>query len=222
MSRPIHFEILAQDPASATEFYRQAFGWEINAWDMPGSTYWLVATGRGPRGIDGAIMPPGQLAQVVINTIEVASMDEARAKIEAAGGRLVQGPSDIPNVGVHAYFADLEGTLFGVLQPPPGNQPMQQDDPTAAPRRHRRSASARKRTSSPKAAVRKASGKATARKAPARKAVAKGGARKSAVRAKKPARGAIRAKAAGRARTKPAPLSAGKRGGARRGGRSGK
>lgn len=220
MSRPIHFEILAQDPARATEFYKQAFGWEVNAWDMPGSTYWLVATGRGPRGIDGAIMPPGQLAQVVINTIEVASMDEARAKIEAAGGRLVQGPNEIPNVGVHAYFADLEGTLFGVLQPPPGSQPMQQDDQPAAPRR-RRSAPARKRTSSPKA---------TARKATARKGAAKGGARKSAVRAKKPTRRAVRAKAAGRtrtkaagrARTKPAPRSAGKRGGARRRGRSGK
>ena len=87
MSRPIHFEILAQDPARATEFYKQAFGWEINAWDMPGTTYWLVGTGRSSRGIDGAIMPPGQLAQVVINTIEVASMDEARAKIEAEIGR---------------------------------------------------------------------------------------------------------------------------------------
>ena len=164
MSRPIHFEILTLDPTRANEFYKQALGWEINAWEMPGSTYWLVRTGKSNRGIDGAIMQPGDLRQAVINTIEVVSLDESRSRIEAAGGRIVQGPHDIPNVGMHAYFADPDGTLFGVLQPPPGGQAMQTEETQGSAGRRRRSGPVRKRTTPRKPA---------ARKAPVRKASAK-------------------------------------------------
>ena len=38
-------------------------------------------------------------------------------KVEAAGGKKVHGPNEIPGVGVHAYCADPEGNLFGILQP---------------------------------------------------------------------------------------------------------
>ncbi len=120
MSRVIHFEILSKDPAKSVEFYKQALGWKINAWEMPGQTYWMVTTGpKTAVGIDGGMMS-ASFPQAVINTIEVKSLSTAQASIEMAGGKLVQGPYDIPNVGKHAYFSDLEGTLFGVLQPPAG------------------------------------------------------------------------------------------------------
>jgi len=40
-----------------------------------------------------------------------------RAGVEAAGGTKIHGPSEIPGVGTHAYCADPEGTMFGLLQP---------------------------------------------------------------------------------------------------------
>jgi len=116
MDRVIHFEIAAKDPEVITKFYREALGWEIKAWEG-GEGYWLVMTGpQGTPGIDGGIMPAG-FSQPVINTVVVESLDEAQARIEAAGGKKVYGPNDIPGVGRHAYFADPEGTWFGVLQP---------------------------------------------------------------------------------------------------------
>lgn len=116
MSRPVHFEILSEDPARVAAFYREAFGWEIATWDGPQS-YWLATTGpQGERGIDGGFMHR-HFQQPVINTIGVASMDETERKIEAAGGRKVHGPTEVPGVGMHAYFADPDGTLFGVLEP---------------------------------------------------------------------------------------------------------
>ncbi len=119
MPRVIHFEILAKNTATATKFYKDALGWKINAWEMPGQTYWMASTGAKTEvGIDGGIMDAGRLGQPVINTVEVKAFKSAQAKIEKAGGRLVQGPYHIPNVGLHGYFADPDGILFGVLQPP--------------------------------------------------------------------------------------------------------
>lgn len=115
MGRVMHFEIAAKDPELIMKFYREALGWEIKQWeDQP---YWLVMTGsRDTPGIDGGIMPAG-FPQPVINTVVVDNFDEALARIEAAGGKKVHGPNDIPGVGKHAYCADPEGTMFGVLEP---------------------------------------------------------------------------------------------------------
>ncbi|MHB9108145.1 MAG: VOC family protein [Armatimonadota bacterium] len=115
MSRVVHFEIGAKNPETIIKFYQEALGWEINAWE--GGDYWLVTTGeRDTPGIDGGIMPSG-FPQPVINTIAVDSLDDTIARIEAAGGKKVYGPQDIPGIGRHAYCADPEGTWFGVLQP---------------------------------------------------------------------------------------------------------
>jgi predicted enzyme related to lactoylglutathione lyase len=35
------------------------------------------------------------------------------------------GPNEIPGVGLHAYCADPEGNLFGILQPAPASRPDQ-------------------------------------------------------------------------------------------------
>jgi uncharacterized protein len=114
-NRPVHFEILADDPEGAAAFYRDVFGWQVARWDGPQS-YWPVTTGSsGSRGIDGGIMHR-HFDQPVIQTMSVQSLEETIRKVEAAGGRKVHGPHQIPDVGMHAYCADPEGTLFGVLE----------------------------------------------------------------------------------------------------------
>ena len=116
MTRPIHFEILADDPEKVAAFYREIFGWEISSWQGPLS-YWLVTTGaEGTPGINGGIMHR-HLPQAVINTVEVESLDAMLAKLETLGGKKVHGPEEIPGIGLHAYCADPEGNLFGMLQP---------------------------------------------------------------------------------------------------------
>jgi len=118
MPRPIHFEILAKDPERIAAFYRDALGWEVVTWEGP-QTYWLVTTGpRDAPGIDGGIMGR-HLDQPVINTIEVESLVEAVRHVEAAGGRKIHGPNEVPGVGTHVYCEDPEGTIFGLMQPLP-------------------------------------------------------------------------------------------------------
>ncbi|MFN2190498.1 MAG: VOC family protein [Candidatus Promineifilaceae bacterium] len=119
MKRPVHFEILADDPVKVGEFYSAVFDWEINTWGEGEQTYWLVTTGPDDApGINGGIMGR-EFKQAVINTLEVESLEETTKKIEEAGGQIILGPNEISGTGTHAYFADIEGNLFGVMQPYP-------------------------------------------------------------------------------------------------------
>lgn len=116
MNRPIHFEILGEDPAALSKFYSDVFGWQIATWDGP-QGYWMATTGAdGQPGINGGFMER-HFQQAVINTIEVDSLDEALRKVEAAGGSKVHGAHEIPGVGTHAYCADPQGVMFGLLEP---------------------------------------------------------------------------------------------------------
>ena len=114
MTRPIHFEILADDPESVGAFYAAVMDWEVSTWG--GGEYWLVKTGKeGTPGFDGGIMRR-EFAQAVINTMEVESLQESLAKVEAAGGKLITGPNEVPGVGMHAYCSDPEGNMFGLME----------------------------------------------------------------------------------------------------------
>ena len=56
MSRVVHFEIHADDPQRAVNFYQHIFDWQINKWEGT-EDYWLITTGPDTEpGIDGAIV----------------------------------------------------------------------------------------------------------------------------------------------------------------------
>jgi len=116
MNRPVHFEILTDHPEQVGKFYHEVLGWKIETWEGP-TAYWLVYTGEeGTPGIDGAIMHR-EFPQAVINTVEVKSLEDTIKKVEAAGGKKINGPNQIPGVGIHAFCADPDGNMFGLLQP---------------------------------------------------------------------------------------------------------
>jgi uncharacterized protein len=116
MSRVIHFELAADDPERAIQFYEKVFGWKIQKWDGP-QDYWLVTTGDpGTPGIDGAIMRRDPNMHAVVNTLGVTSLDESLAKVTASGGTVVAPRMTIPGVGYFAYCQDTEGNTFGIMQ----------------------------------------------------------------------------------------------------------
>src|SRR5262245_57757860 len=115
MPRVIHFEISADDPQRAADFYARVFGWQITKWDGP-QPFWLVKTGDAPEpGIDGGIfLRKGPVGHV--NTVGVANVDEAVKQVEAAGGKLVVPKMAIPGVGWLVYCHDTESSVFGMIQ----------------------------------------------------------------------------------------------------------
>lgn len=116
MGRVSHFEITADDPARAAEFYRKAFGWEINDWGGP-FKYLLATTGPKEQvGIDGAIMDRHDSKQAVINTISVDKWETGAKAVSDAGGSVLQEKTAVPGQGYFAYCKDTEGNLFGIFE----------------------------------------------------------------------------------------------------------
>ena len=115
MSRVVHFEVMADDPARAVEFYQKVFGWEVTKWDGP-EDYWLTSTGTDDQpGINGGIMK-SQGAPMAVNTIDVASVDDMAAKVEASGGKVVVPKTTVPGIGYMVYCLDTEGVMFGLME----------------------------------------------------------------------------------------------------------
>jgi predicted enzyme related to lactoylglutathione lyase len=117
MNRVVHFELPADNPERAVEFYKRVFGWQIQKWPGP-QDYWLVTTGAdGEPGINGGILHRQHPGAATCNTVSVANVDEAVAKITKSGGKNAVPKMAIPGVGYLAYCTDTEGNVFGVLQP---------------------------------------------------------------------------------------------------------
>src|SRR5262245_27200673 len=117
MPRVVHFEISADDPDRASQFYAKTFGWKIQKWNGGGEDYWLLTTGdKCEPGIDGGINRRSSQKIPTVNTIDVPSLDEAIRGVTANGGKVVAPKMPVPGVGWLAYCTDTEGNQFGVMQ----------------------------------------------------------------------------------------------------------
>ncbi len=118
MARVVHFEIPADNPERAVEFYTKAFGWQIQKWGGP-MDYWLVSTGTGEPGINGGIMKRMHPGGSTVNTIGVELLEQSVAAVEAGGGKVVAPKMAVPGIGWLAYCVDPEGNQFGIMQNDP-------------------------------------------------------------------------------------------------------
>lgn len=119
MPRPIHFEIPAENPQRAIDFYSKVFGWKFTKWDGP-MEYWMISTGQSPEpGIDGGLLQRRDPAQPCVNTVGVENLDQTIATILASGGSLALPRMGVPGVGWLAYCKDTEGCMIGLMQNDP-------------------------------------------------------------------------------------------------------
>lgn len=124
MTRPIHFEIHAEEPERAVQFYTNVFGWSFNRWGEAEPAYWVIATGADDApGINGGLLkrmgpPPEEDAAVssFVCTIDIDDLEKFTGLVEQEGGRQVVERMPVPGVGWLAYFKDTEGNIFGLMQ----------------------------------------------------------------------------------------------------------
>jgi predicted enzyme related to lactoylglutathione lyase len=115
MAKVIHFEIPADKPQRAIDFYTNIFDWKIIKWDGP-MEYWLATTGKkGEMGIDGAIYKREKGA-VTRNTISVPDIDDYMKKVKTAGGKLLSDKMPVSGMGFFCTCQDTEGNEFGIMQ----------------------------------------------------------------------------------------------------------
>lgn len=117
-------DLFTTDQKAAEAFYGQLFGWTVNPMPMPGDmggTYDVLENqGQG----FGGCMPlfPGQgdtprWAPYI--TVPEDDVDAAAERAVAAGGTVVQPPTDIPTVGRFATVLDPDGTASNPFAPIP-------------------------------------------------------------------------------------------------------
>jgi predicted enzyme related to lactoylglutathione lyase len=120
----VHFEIPADNPERAAKFYRDLFGWTINKWENPnGIEYWMVQTvptdenGMPTRqGVNGGLMRRMYPSQQPVNYISVESVDQAVAKAERLGAKVMMGKTPVPGMGWFAQMSDPEGNIIAVWE----------------------------------------------------------------------------------------------------------
>ena len=115
----IHFEIPAKNPEKAMKFYSDALGWNFDKWPVQ-FLYWFTKSGpKSAPGIEGAIAKKESDNDIVVNTIGVENIDEVIKKIKKHGGKITNEKHAIPGEGWIAYFEDLDGNTFGIMENDP-------------------------------------------------------------------------------------------------------
>ena len=114
MSKPIHFDLSADNPERVAEFYRNVFKWQVEKWKGP-EDYWMINTGdEETPGITGGIagrINPADTTAVIFN---VDSVDDIAQSVEVSEIR--EPKKSIPGVGYLIMCRDTEGTTFGIMQ----------------------------------------------------------------------------------------------------------
>ncbi|GIH04691.1 glyoxalase [Rhizocola hellebori] len=122
----VHFEVPADDVERAKTFYREAFGWQIQAY--PGMNYHGVTTAEvgpdmmplKPGAINGGLFDKAEFPITSpVLTIGVDDIDEALEKVERLGGKTLMGRQAVADMGFTGYFTDPEGNVMGLWQNAP-------------------------------------------------------------------------------------------------------
>lgn len=111
----VHFEVIGRDRKKLQDFYAEVFHWKINT-DNP-IQYGMISA-EGGEGIGGGVSGyEGEDGyRGVTFYVQVANIEEALRQIEAAGGKTLVPPADVPGGPRMAQFTDPEGNRIGLIQ----------------------------------------------------------------------------------------------------------
>jgi predicted enzyme related to lactoylglutathione lyase len=198
-------ELATTDPGSAFDFYEELFGWTKGAAHDMGETGVYQLVSHGGQDVGGIYKardnstPPSWLSYV-----RVDDAAEAADAAKSAGGRILNGPMEVPGGSWIVQMLDPQGGAFAVVEAPGA----------ASAKADGASAPARKAAKKP---AKKAPAKSPpAKAAPAKVAAAAKGAVKKVVKAVKKAAKKVAKKVAKKAAKKTAAKPAAKRGAAKK------
>lgn len=112
------YELMTGDPKGAEAFYRGLFGWEAKPFDPADPSYTVLSTGSSGFGGIMAIPPDVPAAATRpcwTGYVAVDNVDACVARLEAAGGKVLRAPEDIPGVLRFSVVADPWGAVFNVF-----------------------------------------------------------------------------------------------------------
>ena len=119
--KPNYFDLTVKDIGKAKTFFEHVFNWRFEKFPMPYDYYRIQAGAGEEPGIDGGIgaiadTPTAGGRPLTQVTIPVPSVDDCIARVEEAGGRVIEPKMPIPGIGWFAACAEPGGLLFGVIE----------------------------------------------------------------------------------------------------------
>jgi uncharacterized protein len=114
-------ELRADDVAAALQFYKTIFGWEVvRTFPMGGDVGDYQLFGIGTTQMGGAFKRPKDLPSNFPRWLVYLAVPSVTAAVEAAlaaGGKLLNGPHEVPGGNYTAQIADPHGMPFAVHGP---------------------------------------------------------------------------------------------------------
>ena len=119
-------ELHATDGKAAADFYAARFGWTtVSEVEMgPGLTYRQFATPGLPddsTAAGGMMTRHGDYPPHWAYYFAVPDIDDAVRRVEAAGGKVLNGPMEVPGGAWVINGQDPQGAMFSLVAPPKGD-----------------------------------------------------------------------------------------------------
>lgn len=114
-------ELATDDPKAAFAFYQKLFGWNATgSMDMGPEMGEYQMFGESPDHQYGGVMKrPAQMPMSAwLYYIMVDDLDDAISRARARGGKLVNGPNEVPGGTLVAQLVDDQGVAFGLTANP--------------------------------------------------------------------------------------------------------
>jgi hypothetical protein len=107
-------ELAAQNLDASVSYYGRLFGWRFQS--DPKMAYAFTEHQGKPIGIGLLGGEGAKSRQGVLTYVDVDDLGAAAKRIEAAGGRVVFGPQEIPETGSFSVFADADGNRLAIFK----------------------------------------------------------------------------------------------------------
>lgn len=112
-------ELITNDLAAASVFYREIAGWELVPMSADAMSYTVAKVDGAPvAGLFQPQEPPATSAWIM--SVNTADIDATIDKAVELGGKVVHAANTVPGVGRTAWIADPTGGVIGLLQPEAG------------------------------------------------------------------------------------------------------
>lgn len=109
------FEIPADEPARAREFYGKLFGWKFNPLPQM-ADYSHIDTGGAEASPDGGLMRRMHPGHSITTYVSVPSISRAVAKVSKLGGLIVRPKTAVAGMGYLAICQDTESNVFALWE----------------------------------------------------------------------------------------------------------
>ena len=112
-------ELITNDLAAASDFYREIAGWELVPMSPDPLAYTVAKVDGMP--VAGLFQPPATPENSAwIMSVHTADIDATLEKAVELGGSVIHAANTVPGVGRTAWIADPTGGVIGLMQPEAG------------------------------------------------------------------------------------------------------